>query len=105
MKEILQINLFCMKVSRFNFSLATVNELQKVKNKHLFKLCICGEDQNIRLWANYFKQNKPSIKVDTNTWKNDNNRSGIIEPWTSESFLAHLTGTSPEERIELVLNN
>jgi hypothetical protein len=47
----------------------------------------------------------PSFLVETQTWKNDNNRTGIISPWTPDCFLAHFTGTDNKERIELIKNN
>jgi hypothetical protein len=47
----------------------------------------------------------PSFLVETQTWKNDNNRTGIVAPWTSDCFLAHFTGTDNQERIELIKNN
>jgi hypothetical protein len=47
----------------------------------------------------------PAFLVHTNTWRNDNNRSGIIQPWTPDSFLAHFTGTSTAERVELLKSN
>ena len=47
----------------------------------------------------------PSFMVNTKTWRDDNNRSGIIQPWTPDSFLAHFTGASTAERIEIIKNN
>ena len=47
----------------------------------------------------------PSFLVDTNTWKNDNNRTGIMAPWTEEHFLAHFTGTDNHERVQLIKDN
>ena len=47
----------------------------------------------------------PSFLVETDTWILDNNRSGIVEPWNSNSFLAHLTGTSTSERVQILTSN
>jgi len=52
-----------------------------------------------------FLNSVPSFLVETKTWKDDNNRSGIVEPWNPECFLAHFTGTSTTERIELIGGN
>jgi hypothetical protein len=52
-----------------------------------------------------FLNSVPEILVDTDTWRNDNNRSSIIGPWTSDCFLAHLTGLSMEERVSILSNN
>lgn len=52
-----------------------------------------------------FLNSVPEFLVETETWRNDNNRSGIVDPWTPESFLAHLTGTSTLERTNILLSN
>ena len=52
-----------------------------------------------------FLNSVPEFLVDTDTWRNDNNRSGIVKPWTPDCFLAHLTGLSTAERINILANN
>lgn len=52
-----------------------------------------------------FLNSVPEFLVDTGTWRNDNNRSGIIYPWTPDSFLAHLTGLSTSERVDILTSN
>ena len=47
----------------------------------------------------------PDFMVNTKTWIADNNRSGIVSPWNDESFLAHLTGASVEDRVDILTNN
>jgi hypothetical protein len=64
MNNLLQINLFCAKLSRFKFALRMVQEIEKIKDKSKIKLCIYGERKNIDLWANYFNNVKPSFKVE-----------------------------------------
>lgn len=44
----------------------------------------------------------PDFLVDTETWKKDNNRTGIVSPWDKDCFLAHLTGCSTKERADLL---
>jgi hypothetical protein len=46
----------------------------------------------------------PDFIVETPTWR-DNNRSGVIAPWSPDSFLAHLTGTSNQDRIEILTSD
>ena len=46
----------------------------------------------------------PNIVHDTATWRNDN-RCSIIDPWTPDCFLAHLTGMTAEERVDILSNN
>ena len=43
----------------------------------------------------------PDCLIQTQTWKNDNNRTGIVSPWNEDCFLAHLTGCSNVEREEV----
>ena len=45
----------------------------------------------------------PSFIIETPTWKS-HNRKGVISPWDEGCFLAHLTGCSNRDRIDL-LNN
>jgi len=52
-----------------------------------------------------FLNSVPEFLVETDTWRNDNNRSGIINPWNPDCFLAHLTGLSAEERVNILANN
>ena len=47
----------------------------------------------------------PALMVDTITWRNDNNRSGIINQWNPDCFLAHLTGATASDRIDILTNN
>lgn len=47
----------------------------------------------------------PDFLVTTDTWRNDNNRRGIVRPWTPDCFLAHLTGLSAAERVHILANN
>lgn len=49
-----------------------------------------------------FLNSVPSCLINTKTWRQDNNRTGIVDPWTPESFLVHLTGTSASERVNLI---
>lgn len=44
----------------------------------------------------------PEWAQTTETWKD---RSKIAEPWTEESFIAHLTGLTNEERIHILTSN
>lgn len=52
-----------------------------------------------------FLNSVPEFLVNTDTWRNDNNRSGIIKPWTPDCFLAHLTGLSTAERVSVLTDN
>lgn len=47
----------------------------------------------------------PGFLTETRTWRNDNNRSGIVQPWNPDCFLAHFTGTDNDERLELIKSN
>ena len=64
MENLLQINLFCSKITRFNLTLRMVQEIEKITNKSNIKLCIYGEQSNIDLWHNYFKSNRPNFKLE-----------------------------------------
>lgn len=44
----------------------------------------------------------PKIQEKLQTWQG---RNSIEEPWTSESFIAHLTGITNQERIDIILSN
>jgi|688.fasta_scaffold430127_2 hypothetical protein len=44
----------------------------------------------------------PSFITETPTWKADNNRTGIVSPWSDDCFLAHLTGCTNHDRINLL---
>ena len=50
----------------------------------------------------------PKFLENTKTWISDPNRTGpmaqnkIVSPWTEDSFIAHLTGVTNEERIEII---
>jgi hypothetical protein len=46
----------------------------------------------------------PNIVHSTDTWSNDK-RCNIIDPWTPDCFLAHLTGMTAEERVNILTNN
>lgn len=46
----------------------------------------------------------PSFITETPTWKADNNRTGIVSPWNEDCFLAHLTGCTNHDRINLLHN-
>lgn len=63
-QELLQINLFCSKISRFDFTKKMVDEILKIKDKTKIKLCIYGELNNINLWKDYFTTNKPSFNIE-----------------------------------------
>jgi hypothetical protein len=63
-QELLQINLFCSKISRFEFTKKMVDEILKIKDKAKIKLCIYGELSNINLWKEYFIVNKPSFNIE-----------------------------------------
>lgn len=54
-QELLQINLFCSKISRFSFTRKMVEEILKIEDKTKIKLCIYGEANNINLWKDYFE--------------------------------------------------
>lgn len=74
--------------------LYTLNTIYKNPTfKHLFKVL-----------PHKFLNACPDFLVETPTWKNDNNRSGIVSPWNEECFLAHLTGCSTKERYEMLAN-
>lgn len=63
-QELLQINLFCSKISRFNFTKKMVDQILKIKDKTKIKLCIYGEVPNINLWKEYFTNNKPTFNIE-----------------------------------------
>ena len=44
----------------------------------------------------------PELLRKTNTWSSDINRGKIFGPWNPECFLAHLTGCTSDERIEML---
>lgn len=44
----------------------------------------------------------PECIQETKTWQG---RDKVLEPWTEDSFLAHLTGITGEERIEIIKSN
>ena len=44
----------------------------------------------------------PNLIAETPTWKNDTSRGRIVSPWNEESFLAHLTGCSNQERYDML---
>lgn len=44
----------------------------------------------------------PNIVYDTASWSG---RWPLIDPWTPDFFLAHLTGMTAEERVEILSNN
>ena len=46
----------------------------------------------------------PNVVHDTATWRNDH-RGALADPWTPDCFLAHLTGMTPEERVDILANN
>jgi hypothetical protein len=46
----------------------------------------------------------PSFITETPTWKADINRTGIVSPWNEDCFLAHLTGCTNSDRINLLHN-
>lgn len=46
----------------------------------------------------------PNVVHDTATWRNDH-RGALADPWTLDCFLAHLTGMTPEERVDILANN
>jgi hypothetical protein len=64
MNNLLQINLFCAKLSRFKLALKMVQEIEKISDKSKIKLCIYGERKNINLWSDYFNTAKPNFKVE-----------------------------------------
>ena len=61
-QELLQINLFCSKVSRFNFTKKAIEEILKIEDTSKIKLCIYGEAVNINLWKEYFTAKKSDFK-------------------------------------------
>lgn len=75
--NLLQINLFCQKASRFNFTLKMVKEIEQIQNKVNIKLCIYGERSNTNLWAEYFAANKPTFKVELITLRDSNYPSKV----------------------------
>jgi hypothetical protein len=81
--QLLQINLFCSKLSRFNFTLKMVQEIEKISDKTKIKLCIYGEQDNINLWLEYFKVYKPTFKLELIKFTTNN--------YTSKVNYAHKT--------------
>jgi hypothetical protein len=72
----------------------------------LNEICALTNDANyFNILDHKYLNSVPGFLVETETWKNDNNRSGIISPWTTDSFIAHFTGTSNSERIHLIKTN
>ena len=69
-QELLQINLFCSKVSRFGFTKKMVDQILKIKDKAKIKLCIYGEANNINLWSEYFTSNKPTFNIELISFPN-----------------------------------
>jgi hypothetical protein len=49
-----------------------------------------------------FLNGVPEFLVETPTWKADNNRTGIVSPWNKDCFLAHLTGCSNRDRVDIL---
>lgn len=84
----------------------------------------CGADQaclnaiynrhhigkHIKLLEHKYLGAVPLSIEETNTWKSDLNRTGpnrrftIPNPWNEDCFIAHLTGCSNEDRIDLLKN-
>lgn len=56
----------------------------------------------IKVLPHKFLNACPDFLIQTQTWINDNNRSGIVAPWNKDCFLAHLTGCSTEERADIL---
>jgi hypothetical protein len=74
---------------------ATLNEIHALTN----------DTNYFSILEHKYLNSVPEFLVKTETWKNDNNRSGILSPWTPDSFIAHFTGTSNSERIHLIKTN
>lgn len=66
--NLLQINLFCSKPSRFEFTKKMVKQIELIQDKTNIKLCIHGEQFNTELWTEYFRVNKPTFKVELATF-------------------------------------
>lgn len=64
-KPKLQINLLSCghRSNRFPFTLKSVQQLQKIKNKDLIVLCIHGERNIIQLWRDYFAASAAGLRV------------------------------------------
>ena len=56
----------------------------------------------IKVLEHKFLNAVPACVAETTTWKSDKNRTQIISPWNEECFLAHLTGCSNQERIDML---
>ena len=57
--------------------------------------------QYLKIVPRKFLNSVPKLQEQMKTWKG---RPTIQEPWTSDCFIAHLTGLTQEERIELLTN-
>ena len=64
MNKKLQINLFCSKLSRFEFTKKMVDEIFKIEDKSAIKLCIYGEESNLNLWKQYFAFKIPTFHIE-----------------------------------------
>jgi len=64
--------------------------------------------QQFKILEHKYLNAVPESILTTNTWASDPNRSGkdktftIINPWTEDSFIAHLTGCTTDDRINLL---
>lgn len=64
--------------------------------------------QHFKILEHNYLNAVPESILTTNTWASDPNRSGknkthkIINPWTGDSFIAHLTGCTSDDRINLL---
>lgn len=98
-KTTMLFNLF-LTISRYNLNnilaeQATFNQIyNNPEHKHFFNVL-----------PHKYLNSVPSFITETKTWKDDTSRPTIIQPWTSDSFLAHFTGASTSERINMIENN
>lgn len=64
--------------------------------------------QHFKILEHKYLNAVPESILTTSTWASDPNRSGknkthkIINPWTEDSFIAHLTGCTSDDRVNLL---
>jgi hypothetical protein len=61
-----------------------------------------NEKNTIKILEHKFLNAVPSFVAETETWRSDKNRTQIISPWNEDCFLAHLTGCSNQERVDML---
>lgn len=61
--EKLQINMFCSKPERFNFSLRSYIEISNCLQRDQLILCIHTDPCTVELWKRYLQKNRPAFNV------------------------------------------